>query len=194
MRRWTPGLTIFGAVALAACGGAGAGDDAAESPAPAPAATPATPAATLPAGSPETTAASVWAHLNAASYRDNWALWPGKGERYPGGEPHGSTLTTYVNGIAAGALADRASEMPPGAIIVKENYMPSGELAAITTMFKVPGYNPSAGDWHWVKFLPDGSVDGDGAMEGQVPGCIQCHTGSANNDYIVTGPLANGGS
>ncbi len=30
-------------------------------------------------------------------YKKNFELWPGKGEMYPGKEPHGSLLTTYVN-------------------------------------------------------------------------------------------------
>ena len=79
--------------------------------------------------------------------------------------------------------------MPNGAIIVKENYMPDGQLAAITTMYKVDGFNPEANDWHWVKFLPDGSVDMDGMAQGKVPMCIGCHSGRADNDYIYTGDL-----
>ena len=136
-------------------------------------------------------AAELWAFLGSVDYR-SWSLWPGQGERYPGGEPHGSTLTTYVNRVASAALEEGAVEMPPGAIIVKENYLPDGQLGAVTTMYKVRGFNPEAGDWHWVKFLPDGSVDNEGRAQGKVPGCIGCHTGKADNDYLFTSPLGGG--
>ena len=133
-------------------------------------------------------AAELWAYLADSDYR-SWLLWPGKGERYPGGEPHGSTLTTYTNATTASALEAGTASMPGGSIIVKENYMPSGDLGAITTMYKVEGYNPDAGDWYWVKFLPDGTVDMDGMAQGMVPTCIACHTGRADNDYIFTSDL-----
>lgn len=135
--------------------------------------------------------AEIWASLADADYQ-SWDLWPGKGRLYAGVEPHGMLLTTYLNPTAARALAVGATIMPPGAIIVKENYMPDGTLAAITTMHKVEGFNPEAGDWHWVKYLPDGSVDGDGAMHGKVPGCIACHGGKRDNDYIFTAELGDG--
>jgi hypothetical protein len=98
-------------------------------------------------------------------------------------------LTTYLNGPAYDALTAAAGVMPAGAIIVKENYMPDSTLAATTVMYKVPDYNPEAGDWYWVKFLPDGQVDGDGMAQGRVGGCIQCHGAKKNNDYIFTGSL-----
>ena len=50
-------------------------------------------------------------------------------------------LTTYLNDVALQALSSGASRMAPGAIVVKENYMPDSTLAAVTTMFKVEGYN-----------------------------------------------------
>ena len=40
--------------------------------------------------------------------------------------------------------------MPSGAIIVKENYTPAGELAATTVMYKKSGYNPDHNDWFWI--------------------------------------------
>lgn len=133
-------------------------------------------------------AADVWAYLGEADYQ-SWELWPGKGKNYPGGEPHGSTLTTYLNPAAFGAVSGGADGMPAGAIIVKENYMPDGMLGAITTMYKVPGYNADAADWYWVKFMPDGSVDMDGMAQGKVGMCISCHSGKADNDYVMTADL-----
>ena len=52
---------------------------------------------------PDTTAASVWAHLQSANYQ-TWPLWPDKGSLYPGSQPHGMLLTTYVNDVAMKVL------------------------------------------------------------------------------------------
>ena len=46
---------------------------------------------------PDTTAASVLAYLEEVDYRESWELWPGRGEKYQGDDPHGILLTTYLN-------------------------------------------------------------------------------------------------
>ena len=138
---------------------------------------------------PDTTAASVLAYLEEVDYQNNedWKLWPGLGERYTGQEPHGVLLTTYLNPAAYDALTGKKGSMPKNAIIVKENYLPGGEFAANTVMYKKEGYNPEHNDWFWLKVLADGTVE----KEGRVEGCQTCH-GLADrkaNDYIITGPL-----
>ena len=50
-------------------------------------------------------------------------------------------------------------------------------------MYKIKGYNPSAGDWFWAKYNPDGTV----AAQGRVKACIDCHSAKKDNDYIFTG-------
>ena len=98
---------------------------------------------------PGTTAASVLAYLDEVDYRnsDDWKLWPGTTEKYQGDDPHGAQLTTSLNPAAFGAIG---GTMPSGAIIVKENYTPAGELAATTLMYKQSGYNPDHSDWFWI--------------------------------------------
>ncbi len=143
----------------------------------------------------DTTGAAIWAHLQQSDYRSTWTLWPGKGELYTGQEPHGMLLTTYLNDVALQALSSGASSMAPGAIIVKENYMPDSTLAAVTTMFKVGGYNPDVNDWFFTKHLASGELDRtpDGmAMEGRLPGCTNCHRAMQTNDYLFTGQLGGG--
>jgi hypothetical protein len=112
-------------------------------------------------------------------------MWPGKTALYKGTEPHGVLLTTYVNGAALKAIEGKKGSLPVGAIVAKENYMPDKKLAAITVMYKVKGYNPQAGDWFWVKYLPDGKIE----AEGKVDMCIGCHGSKKENDYVFTGPL-----
>ncbi|GIV61461.1 MAG: hypothetical protein KatS3mg044_0327 [Rhodothermaceae bacterium] len=141
---------------------------------------------------PDTTGASVWAYLQQVDYQNTWSLWPEKGELYTGQEPHGMLLTTYLNDVAYEALMNKAGAMPPGAIIVKENYMPDSSLAAVTVMYKVEGYNALHNDWFFSKHRPDGSLDRSPegmALEGRVPGCQNCHMGRKDNDYIFTGAL-----
>ncbi len=143
----------------------------------------------------DTTGAAIWAHLQQSDYRSTWTLWPGKGELYTGAEPHGMLLTTYLNDFALRALSSGASVMPPGAIIVKENYMPDRTLAAITTMFKVRGYNPDVNDWFFTKHLPSGQLDRAPtgmALEGRLPGCTNCHRAMQTNDYLFTSQLGGG--
>ncbi len=141
---------------------------------------------------PDTTGASVWAHITESDYSNAWTLWPEKGELYTGQQPHGALLTTYLNDIALSALESDAGTMPEGAVIVKENYMPNSELAAVTVMVKVKGYNPSEGDWFYSKHLPDGSLDQMNGMglAGRVPGCIGCHRAQASNDFVFTSNLS----
>ena len=174
---FAPAIAVAAAVVAAGVGG----------PAPE---TPAAPQ--MAQAAPDTTGAAIWAHLQAEHYASSWALWPGKGRLYTGQEPHGMRLTTYVNDVAARALASGASEMPDGAIIVKENLMPDSTLAAITVMYKRDGYNSQHNDWFFSKHLPSGELDqapNGMRMAGRVPGCQACHQGRSNNDYIFTSQL-----
>ena len=143
----------------------------------------------------DTTGAAIWAHLQESDYQNSWTLWPGKGELYTGQEPHGMLLTTYLNDVALQALTSGGSLMPPGAIVVKENYRPDSTLAAVTTMFKVAGYNTEVNDWFFTKHLPSGELDQTPtgmALEGRLPGCTNCHRVVQTNDYLYTGPLGGG--
>ena len=128
---------------------------------------------------PETNSASLLAYLEEADYQNNdeWKLFPGSTEKYPGEVPHGMLLTTYVNPAAFEAIEDESTS-PSGSILVKENFMPDGTLAATTVMYKSSGYNPVHSDWYWLKVLADGTVE----KEGMVQGCQDCHVDA--RDYI----------
>lgn len=170
--------TLALTVALAACEGEAGpeeepgADTAAQEPAAAP-------------EGPDTTAQALWSHLREEAYRENWRTWPDKGELYPGTEPHGMLLTTYLNPLAYDALTNGATRMPAGAIIVKENYMPDSTLAAVTTMYKAEGFNPDHNDWFFAKQDPEGVPE----VAGRAEMCQACHGQRAANDYIFTGEL-----
>lgn len=127
---------------------------------------------------------------NDSNYK-MWQMWPGKEEFYPGKEPHGALLTTYVTDDGISAIESGAGTLPNGSIIVKENYLPDKTLAALTVMYKENGYDPEHNDWFWVKYLPNGTI----AAEGKVKGCIDCHNqpkaefDNQTNDYIFTSDL-----
>lgn len=167
---------VFALLAAACAGETTPGDDEAEAP------DTVEPAATDPAtAGPDPTAEAVWAHIQEAEY-DTWTLWPDKGELYPGTEPHGMLLTTYLNGPAADALASGAGTMPDGAIVVKDNYAPDSTLAAHTVMYKVDGYDPEHADWFWAKYGADGEVQ----ASGRIASCAECHAQASAEDYLVT--------
>ena len=155
--------------------------------------------------SDEDRAMSTFEELMGAPYTD-WAFQPGVPEGfYSGLEPHGMVLRVYANDVAVADVEAGNGSHSEGAIIVKENHMPGdvdvssmeqqtplpdfgGNLASITYMVKIPGYNPDAGDWFWAKQQPDGTIDAAGKPEG----CIGCHGQVSDNDYIFNVDLGGG--
>jgi hypothetical protein len=124
----------------------------------------------------------LWDWLQKAQYK-NWGPLPGvTADAYKGEEPHGTALRLYVNRTAAGS----SSELPPGSILVKENYAPNVKtLMAITVMYRAKGFDPEHGDWFWAKYEPDGRVSRMNGMPaaGRVGMCIECHSGAGGGDY-----------
>ena len=121
-------------------------------------------------------------YITATSLYTNWKFWPGTGKFYKGSRPHGAYLTTYVNDIALQALLSGRDTFPQGSIIVKENYTDDKQLNAVTVMYRVNGYNPSGGDWYWLKYGADGKV----LEEGKVLSCIGCHSAVRSKDWVFT--------
>lgn len=130
---------------------------------------------------PKADGAGVYSYITTVSKYQDWALWPGKEKQYKGQPPHGAYLTTYINEEAKSAITG-GTVMGPGAMIVKENYSPEKQLAAVTVMYKVAGYNPDGNDWFWAKYGADGTVE----KEGKVAGCLKCHGAKKANDYVFT--------
>ena len=124
---------------------------------------------------------AVYQYITQTSPYEKWQLWPGKEKFYPGTEPHGALLTTYVNDSALQALKQNAP-LPDGAIVVKENYTKDKKLAAVTVMYKKTGYNPQAGDYFWLSYAPDGKIQAEGKAED----CIKCHRAAQGNDFLFT--------
>lgn len=137
----------------------------------------------------------LWEKMQTDNYRKNWKMWPGKEPFYPGTEPHGILLSTYMNEIAYHAIKDKREQMPYGSIIVKENYTENRSLSDITVMQKIEGFNPDANDWFWARYSPGGEIiiqEKYGRTiksAGMVGDCIDCHSTQITHDYIFTSPL-----
>jgi hypothetical protein len=129
---------------------------------------------------PGADAGELWEYFTKTSPYSGWEFWPGKDGMYEGRHPHGANLKLYANDIALKA-AKEGKEMPPGSIVLKENYGKDAKtLMAITPMYKVEGYNPEGGDWFWVKYGADGGVQ----KAGKVEGCIKCHAKWKGQNWI----------
>ena len=133
---------------------------------------------------PTATGQDVINYLSEVNYQ-GWQLWPGKTKFYEGRHPHGSLLTTYVSKGAYQAIEGKAGSIPSGDFVVKENYTAEKKLAAVTVMYKQAGYNAEGGDWFWLKYAPDGTIQ----KEGKVGGCIGCHAAVKSNDWLFIGPV-----
>ena len=127
---------------------------------------------------PEPDPTALWDYITKVSPYKEWSFWPDHQGMQPGRAPHGPFHKVYVNERALNSVR------PPvqyGSIQVKESYNKAKELKAITVMYKVPGYNPEAGDWFWAAYTPDGKAK----PFGKPAGCIGCHGVRANNDFVT---------
>lgn len=110
---------------------------------------------------------------------------PGNEGLNPGQSPHGVYHRIYANNTLLDTLPNSSKEAPNGSIIVKENYNLNKELEKITVMAKVSNYNPRANNWFWAIYKSDGEV----ISEGKLTGCISCHSGMRDNDFIIVKEL-----
>jgi hypothetical protein len=129
---------------------------------------------------PAADAGALWEYVTKTSPYTGWKFWPGKEGMYKGTHPHGANLKLYANDAALEA-AKAGKVMPPGAIVLKENYgKDAATLMAVTPMYKVEGYNAEGADWFWAKYGADGKV----MKAGKVEGCIKCHAKVKDQNWI----------
>ena len=132
---------------------------------------------------PSANAAKLYIYITkSAPYEKSFKLWPGKEKLYPGKEPHGSFLTTYVNDTALDSLRSMG-EMADGSIIVNEDYNADKKLQALTVMYKTKGFNPEAGDWFWAKY---DALNGYVLDSGKPESCMACHDSKKDNSYLFS--------
>lgn len=113
---------------------------------------------------------------------------------YQGTDPHGMMLETFYTSATidghTGALVIKRNYGPEGVTVDQVLGSPGDHLGAVTIMFRrAEGYAPEAGNWFWVKYLPDGSLDQtpDGTpIAGMAQGCISCHASAEGDDHLFT--------
>lgn len=123
----------------------------------------------------------LWKRISEESNYLNYSFMPGQEGLLPGQSPHGVLHKIFVNKPLLDGLPAKTGVVPYGSIIVKENYTTDEELDKLTIMAKIKGYNSEAGDWFWAAIKRDGTV----LAEGVPMGCLSCHSGVKDNDYIV---------
>lgn len=129
----------------------------------------------------DASAALLWSLVTNTSDFEAWPFWPGYEEMQPGQSPHGAFHEVYISPGLAAALPIRDRRAPAGSVIVKENYTAEKQVAGFSVMAKVPGYASESGDWFWAMYRPDGTPSASGALKG----CINCHAGMKDNDYVI---------
>jgi hypothetical protein len=129
----------------------------------------------------EVNGARVWQRITQESDFENWAYWPGHEGLRAGQSPHGKFHEVYINNTLRERLPIESDRAPHGTIIVKENFDAARNPEGLVAMVKVDGYNPQAGDWFWVAYDTTGAV----LREGAIAGCISCHAGMKDNDYVI---------
>jgi hypothetical protein len=84
-------------------------------------------------------------------------------------------VDVYANEAAAKALAARARQVPPGAIVVEEHFervgatRPPGPIMMMEK--RPPGFAEAHGDWRWLVVGSKGQLVQDGPVES----CAGCH-------------------
>jgi hypothetical protein len=133
----------------------------------------------------EISAELLWERMVEETDYTEYHFWPGHEGISPGQAPHGVFHKVYINKLIYDALPLEDREVPDGGIIIKENYSADEEPTGLTVMAKVDGFHPGGGDWFWAAYTMEGKVN----IAGQVDGCIGCHEGMRDNDYVIVYPL-----
>ncbi len=100
--------------------------------------------------SPGEIAKELWTLINTEEYKINWKQH----------KPEGATAetpVTYLNPIAQEALENKVTPLPPGSIIVEEDFDESRQLKTINAVINLGGEKPEGG-WFYAQYSPDGKI------------------------------------
>ncbi|OHD75533.1 MAG: hypothetical protein A3J97_00555 [Spirochaetes bacterium RIFOXYC1_FULL_54_7] len=128
---------------------------------------------------------ALWQRIKVDASYDTWSFWPGHDGEREGQAPHGPYHRIYVNADLIAGLPSPTRTAPEGSIIVKENMNADRQVTAITLMAKIKGFNPENGDWFWARY----DLEGKSNASGKVNGCINCHAGMRDNDFVIVRAL-----
>lgn len=143
-------------------------------------------------------ALDLWAAMDAANLVGEDAI---RTFPYEGVEPHGAVLEVFYSKLTVdgftGDVAVKRNYGPPGVEIEEVMANAAAHLGKITVMFKrEAGYDDENGNWFYVRYLPDGSVDLDDdgmgiklagrIAKGMDTGCIACHLAAPGDDFLFS--------
>lgn len=127
--------------------------------------------------------------LSSGPYR-GFKQWTRVNEEPVFSATHGeSFVVTYVNPAGRPSAIEGQFPFPAGTVIAKQSFQnhgcSPGARGAVTVMEKrAEGYDPAAGDWHWVRYNADGTLWGEGSSVGRMGFCAACHAAAKVNDYV----------
>ncbi|WMW22111.1 cytochrome P460 family protein [Methanolobus mangrovi] len=125
-------------------------------------------------------ASSLFSAFTENDAYKGWSIWPGKEAMMEGNGVHGDYVSIYVSDNALSSAEIGGATMPYETMVVKEGFNADKELTGIYLMYKSEGFNPENNDWFWAAY----SSEGDVKTEGRASGCIGCHEGKEDVDYI----------
>lgn len=125
-------------------------------------------------------ASSLFSAFTEDGAYKEWSIWPGKEAMMDGTGVHGDYVSIYVSDNALSSAETGGATMPYEAMVVKEGFNSDEELTGLYLMYKAEGFDPDNNDWFWAAYSPEGDVK----AEGKVGGCISCHEGKEDVDYI----------
>lgn len=102
---------------------------------------------------PPKLAAELWGLIHTEGYKEHWKIAPGTDAFADAGD--GKLTTTYLNDLALKA-EEKGEDMPPGSMVVTENYDMEKELQSISLKANVVGYDKDDG-WFKVTYDPGGN-------------------------------------
>jgi len=97
---------------------------------------------------PPELAADLWNLIHTEGYQEHWKEWQAQ-------ESKKGNSKIYVNDLAYNALEKKEKELPPGSIIVENNYNEEKQLETVEALINLGGDDPEGG-WFRAEYSPDG--------------------------------------
>ena len=135
---------------------------------------------------PEEFYANFWRYIAkpGAAY-NTWKVLASENADDAIANPHGKTSRTYADKSAA----DDPTNLPIGAILVREDHDENGKRQSISVIYRVKDYDKDHGNWYWLRYQENGSVvrgPDNKAVAGKVTSCIDCHAKAKGNDFVFS--------
>ena len=133
---------------------------------------------------------AVWAYLEGIQYRTYWvAESVSRPGIHRGRPPHGPLIRSYINEKADAGRPLGKRPLPPGSVVVLEEFTTEPNLHAINVMVKIEGHRQATSDWAFLQFSPTGDVrvtdrEAQRLAREESRGCIHCHSRTKKTDLL----------